>query len=234
MGGLIPQRRIKEADEQYEVLGNQYRSLKGEFGRKEAAYTTLQKKSVTHAKELKKKIVKMEHKASHAREVTAKVQAQNKNITKKITQLFELKQAEIIGLEAELELRESQNVIATTSADQIGVLKSTVTRLDAILSEEASYNDKQLTMLEEKLLKHEPPEGLNDQPVYEDDLTKIVGIGPKFAEALNGHGVKSYKQLAQMSEAEITKIGKTLGDFGDRVIRDGWIEQAKELDKYRH
>jgi len=68
----------------------------------------------------------------------------------------------------------------------------------------------------------------------EDDLTLISGIGPKFAEMLNQYGVSSFLQLAELSDAQVFEIQKLLGDFSDRIINEKWVEQARELAKYRH
>ena len=39
-----------------------------------------------------------------------------------------------------------------------------------------------------------------------DDLTKVEGIGPKLAEALNAAGIKSFAQLAGKSSGEVKDI----------------------------
>lgn len=61
-----------------------------------------------------------------------------------------------------------------------------------------------------------------------DDLTVIKGIGPKFAQTLNEHGITSYGQLASLSEAEIEALESKLG-FSGRFEREGWVEQARAL-----
>ncbi len=45
-----------------------------------------------------------------------------------------------------------------------------------------------------------------EAPVASDDLTKIEGIGPKIAEALNKAGVSSYSALAGMDAAAVREI----------------------------
>lgn len=61
-----------------------------------------------------------------------------------------------------------------------------------------------------------------------DDLTVIKGIGPKFAKTLNEHGITSYRQLAELSAADVATLEAKLG-FSGRFEREGWIEQARAL-----
>lgn len=67
-----------------------------------------------------------------------------------------------------------------------------------------------------------------------DDLKLVVGIGPVFEERLNEVGIKTFKQLAELTEAEIEKLSEKIGPFPERIQRENWIEQAKTLhyEKY--
>lgn len=59
-----------------------------------------------------------------------------------------------------------------------------------------------------------------------DDLTKIGGIGPAYAQRFHEAGVVTYRQLAGLSPQgirEILQISEWQGDPED------WIGQAKEL-----
>lgn len=64
--------------------------------------------------------------------------------------------------------------------------------------------------------------------VRKDDLTAIKGIGPKFAETLNAHGIKTYKELAALTPAKVADLEEKLG-FAGRFAREDWIAQAKSL-----
>ncbi|WP_275790611.1 NADH:ubiquinone oxidoreductase [Pararhizobium gei] len=63
-----------------------------------------------------------------------------------------------------------------------------------------------------------------------DDLKKIGGIGPKLEQVLNGKGVRSYRDIAAWTEADVQRFDGELG-FGGRIVRDNWVEQAKVLLK---
>lgn len=62
-----------------------------------------------------------------------------------------------------------------------------------------------------------------------DDLCQIKGVGPKFAEALQGLGFYRYEQLAHLTSTEIDRIDGQLGAFRGRLARDRIAEQADYL-----
>lgn len=65
-----------------------------------------------------------------------------------------------------------------------------------------------------------------------DDLKAISGIGPKLEQVLNGMGIRRYADIAGLKAADVARIEAELG-FGGRIVRDGWVEQAKTLAKGR-
>ncbi|MGQ3214047.1 NADH:ubiquinone oxidoreductase [Shinella sp.] len=65
-----------------------------------------------------------------------------------------------------------------------------------------------------------------------DDLKAISGIGPKLEQVLNGMGYRRYADIAALKAADVARIEAELG-FGGRIVRDGWVEQAKALAKGR-
>ncbi len=80
-------------------------------------------------------------------------------------------------------------------------------------------------------------EGLADiDPVVEplavatvvDDLTKLVGVGPKLAAALAEQGVTSFAQIAAWTAEDVAKVDAALSLKG-RVARDAWIAQARRF-----
>ena len=65
-------------------------------------------------------------------------------------------------------------------------------------------------------------------PVAPDDLTRLVGIGPKVAAALAERGVTRYAHLAAWTVDDMAKFDADLKLLG-RGTRDAWIAQAKRL-----
>jgi predicted flap endonuclease-1-like 5' DNA nuclease len=65
-------------------------------------------------------------------------------------------------------------------------------------------------------------------PAQPDDLTVLVGIGPKLAQALAEIGVTRFSQIAAWTLADLATVDETLGLKG-RAVRDAWVAQAKRL-----
>lgn len=61
-----------------------------------------------------------------------------------------------------------------------------------------------------------------------DDLTRIVGIGPKLAEALVERGVTSFAQIAAWTADELAAVDEALSLRG-RAVRDAWMAQAARM-----
>lgn len=62
-----------------------------------------------------------------------------------------------------------------------------------------------------------------------DDLTRIKGIGPGLARQLEALGIRTFRQLAALSEAELAAIDAKLASIKGRCFRDDWIGQARAL-----
>jgi predicted flap endonuclease-1-like 5' DNA nuclease len=62
-----------------------------------------------------------------------------------------------------------------------------------------------------------------------DDLSRLKGVGPKFADALRGLGFTRYEQIAALSPTEIDRVDNHLGAFRGRITRDRIVEQAEYL-----
>lgn len=61
-----------------------------------------------------------------------------------------------------------------------------------------------------------------------DDISLIGGVGPALKKKLEGAGVTSLKQLADMKAADMAKLDEEL-KLGGRTEREEWGEQAREL-----
>lgn len=72
------------------------------------------------------------------------------------------------------------------------------------------------------------PDGAEPQP---DDLTRIRGIGPKTAGALQAGGIDSFGELAATNQAEIVRVLRAAGIRPGDV--DAWREEAARLADQR-
>lgn len=73
---------------------------------------------------------------------------------------------------------------------------------------------------------HSKLDGVTDP---KDDLCRLKGVGPKFAEALHRLGVDSFAQIAGLTPTEIERLDQQLGAFSGRLSRDRIVEQADYL-----
>ncbi|OQW37617.1 MAG: hypothetical protein A4E19_13140 [Nitrospira sp. SG-bin1] len=64
--------------------------------------------------------------------------------------------------------------------------------------------------------------------MQEDDLKKIYGIGPVFAQTLQKLGTRTFIQIARWKPEDIEKIAKKLDTDPDRIKRENWIADAKK------
>ena len=64
--------------------------------------------------------------------------------------------------------------------------------------------------------------------VMGDDLTRLVGVGPKLAASLAELGVTTFGQIAAWTPDELAAFDQMLNLKG-RAERDAWIAQAKRL-----
>lgn len=63
----------------------------------------------------------------------------------------------------------------------------------------------------------------------DSELTRLKGVGPKLAAALDAQGYGSLDRLAALTEAEQAELDARLGTFAGRVQRDRLAEQARLL-----
>ncbi len=72
-------------------------------------------------------------------------------------------------------------------------------------------------------------EELPGATAHPDDLTRLKGVGQKFAARLNELGIHRYEQIAGFSENELAALDDRLGPFRGRLARDRVREQADYL-----
>jgi predicted flap endonuclease-1-like 5' DNA nuclease len=61
-----------------------------------------------------------------------------------------------------------------------------------------------------------------------DDLTRLVGVGPKLAASLAERGVTTFAQIAAWTAEDLAGVDKDLKLLG-RAERDAWVAQAKRF-----
>ncbi len=67
-----------------------------------------------------------------------------------------------------------------------------------------------------------------------DDLKRIYGIGPAIERLLFARGITTYRQLAELTEADLDEISRSIGGYRGRIARDHWAEQARREHERTH
>ena len=62
-----------------------------------------------------------------------------------------------------------------------------------------------------------------------DDLKMINGIGPALEGKLNAAGFCAYRQIANLTDADVNRLEAEVIHLRGRIHRDDWIGQAKAL-----
>lgn len=79
---------------------------------------------------------------------------------------------------------------------------------------------------DEPIKTAEPTLILTDELVADDDLTKLSGIGPKLAEAMQAAGIKHYAQLAELSVDALSEHLASSGIRYSKASAESWSSQA--------
>ncbi|MET0338036.1 MAG: helix-hairpin-helix domain-containing protein [Caulobacter sp.] len=61
-----------------------------------------------------------------------------------------------------------------------------------------------------------------------DDFTRLVGVGPRLAQALVDRGVRNFAEIAAWTEEDLAAVDRDL-DLKGRAVRDAWVTQAKRF-----
>jgi len=60
-------------------------------------------------------------------------------------------------------------------------------------------------------------------------LTLITGVGPFVEEKLNAIGIYTFDQISRFTNEDIKTVTKLIDFFPERMERDDWVGQAKNL-----
>jgi predicted flap endonuclease-1-like 5' DNA nuclease len=71
-------------------------------------------------------------------------------------------------------------------------------------------------------------ETVQEAPTATDDLTRLVGVGPRLAARLGELGVNSFEEIAAWTDEDLAAFDKAL-DLKGRAARDAWVAQARRF-----
>ncbi len=69
----------------------------------------------------------------------------------------------------------------------------------------------------------------NGDDAQHDDLKRIKGVGPAIEKTLLSLGFTRIAQIAEMSDGDIDRVADELPGFKNRIHREDWIGQARQL-----
>ncbi len=101
--------------------------------------------------------------------------------------------------------------------------------LEAAMAAEAPPPAPQIPTIETKAVVEDVADAIASVAVDRiDDLTRLVGVGPRSAAALAERGVTRFSQLAAWSAEDLAAFDAELKLKG-RSLRDAWLDQARRL-----
>lgn len=69
------------------------------------------------------------------------------------------------------------------------------------------------------------------RPSARDDLQLIAGIGKRLEQRLNANGIRTFARIAAFRTADLARVAKQLRVSPERIVREGWVRQARRLKK---
>jgi predicted flap endonuclease-1-like 5' DNA nuclease len=79
-----------------------------------------------------------------------------------------------------------------------------------------------------KTPQSQPVRAISKSETSQDDLTRINGIGKVLKGKLNDLGIYTFKQISELTHADIDRVNEQLS-FKGRIEREKWVEQARAL-----
>lgn len=139
---------------------------------------------------------------------------------------FETLQAEIERLTKRLSERDAYlGELEVVYAQRAEALLAAEKQLEALQSELEARNAR-IAQLEAALAARS---SLSKNGTAPDDLTRIRGIGPRYARQLQELGVRTFATIAAWTADECAHFARQLKVNPGRVERDRWVEQARAL-----
>jgi len=137
--------------------------------------------------------------------------------------------------EPESPLMDAETVVAETLLESVPVeavaegvdLEAEAPAPADEIAAEVAVPEVVLEAVSEPVAEVAPLEGLASETVA-DDLTRLVGVGPKLSSALAELGITRFSQIAAWTAEDIASFDQLLALKG-RAERDAWVAQARRL-----
>ena len=160
------------------------------------------------------------------------IQSEKEELNKEIAKLYEDKSRLNISLNEKD--KEIKNLILEVKSLK-ALQKEAVDETDAMALKN-KRNEQLLYEKDEALVHVAQRKHLLDYKSFgtateaeKDDLKMISGIGPYIEERLHALDIFTFRQISNFTEQDIETINDAIIYFSDRIARDEWVSQAKEL-----
>jgi predicted flap endonuclease-1-like 5' DNA nuclease len=121
------------------------------------------------------------------------------------------------------------NLEALAGAKRIAPPKPAVAPVEIIAEPEAAAAPAAQAVAVAETVAEPVAEAAVDEVVADaDDLTRMVGVGPKLSEALAARGVTRFAQIAGWTADDLAEVDAALSLKG-RAVREAWVAQARRL-----
>ena len=163
-------------------------------------------------RELEEKVLTVEHTQRFLRE--------------RMNKLEEAETARDEQLKRALSLLDEQHDILREQRDErdLDGLRARVEILETLVvrtGDEEARLRKEVVALRESIVPGMPSGG--------DDLTRIKGVGPKFARALSDLGYTRFEDVAAWTAEDVARVAGALGIKPQRIEKAGWVASAAAL-----
>jgi predicted flap endonuclease-1-like 5' DNA nuclease len=120
----------------------------------------------------------------------------------------------------------ASSTVSSSNDDEIARLKSQIAKLKVQVEE----TESEKVYLLGRVKKAESGESISSVVPMDqrDDLELVNGIGPVLERMLYDMGIYFFKDVASWDAAKIAEIDAKLPRFQGRIVREGWVESAKE------
>ena len=100
-------------------------------------------------------------------------------------------------------------------------------KIALVLSQQLEDARAEIARLQSRLNGQNSAESVSETD--DTDLTQLKGVGEKLAEQLAALGITSLRQIAAMTNADLDEEDHVLFGYRSRMLRDEWIDQARNL-----
>lgn len=210
--GLAP--RVDKLDERLRVL---------EEGTAEARIRMRLERMGHRVEELERRLVSIEETqraTSESARRSAELGAAHEERLARIESLFEELADEV---KKEREAHDLDGLRARLDDVETLVLKTGTD--EEVLARKLGEQARALELLRESMV----PPSMPAKSTVGDDLTRIKGIGPKYARLLAEMGITSFAQVAAWTEEDLDHVAEQLGIPAARIKKAGWVENAAKL-----